>query len=184
MHVDLDTLYRTLSPMLLRRAQSILGDPMEAEDAVHEAFTLGNALETLAAVPTPTEAARLLWSRCIGRCLTRLRAGRRRSHYERHAAASWHASRGLGSAARLQLRLDAGHVYLEALVGMAPPEDAMVVFMMAWAGMTQSEAAAALPDDPRTPQALGQAYRRWMARLAERFPELADEAGGPGESDG
>jgi uncharacterized membrane protein len=60
----------------------------------------------------------------------------------------------------------------------------MVVFMMAWAGMTQSEAAAALPDDPRTPQALGQAYRRWMARLAERFPELADEAGGPGESDG
>lgn len=183
MSVDLTSLYRTLRPAFLRRARSILGDPMDAEDAVQEAFTLGDALPTLRQAADAGEAARFLWSRCVGRCLTRLRSARRRTHYEREAAEFWRAARGLGSAARLQMRLDACRVYLEALIEIASPEDAMVVFMITWAGMTPSEAAVALPEDCRTPQALGQVNRRWLLRLAERFPELATDDPGPGDDD-
>jgi DNA-directed RNA polymerase specialized sigma24 family protein len=178
--VPLDDLYRKLRPALVKRVSALLGgDESAAEDVVQEAFTLRETLTKVAQMTDADEARRYLWSRAIGRGMVRLRTERRRTRYEAGAAAAWRASRGLGSAARMAMRLDACRVYLEGLVDEASPDDAEVVLLMTFAGMTQSEAKAARPHDDRSPQRLGQVNREVLARLARRFPELSETEFGP-----
>jgi RNA polymerase sigma-70 factor (ECF subfamily) len=75
MAVDIDSLYRTHGPMVLRRCRTLLRDESKAVDAMHDVFVELLRRENRLNVTSP---AGLLLTTATHVCLNRLRSERRR----------------------------------------------------------------------------------------------------------
>jgi DNA-directed RNA polymerase specialized sigma24 family protein len=144
------TLYRELGPSLLAYARSLLGDPMEAEDAVQHVF-----LKIMSARMTalPREPRPYLFRAVRNRCFNRRRDAVR--EWQRTAdAPMFVAPAGLGPVA----------ADVETALGELPDEQREVVVLRIWAGMTLDEVAQTVGIPVNT---AASRYRYALAKLRD-----------------
>ncbi len=152
-HAQLRALYQTHGPMVLRRAQRILGDPAEAEEALQEvfvrAFRGADGFDGRASVSTWLYRITTHW------CLNRLRDRRRRQVIwdEKIAPAEERAS---ASADHLEA------VALRRVLAEADEREARAAMCVLIDGMSHEEAA----------EVLG-VSRRTVGNLVDRFTAFA-----------
>ena len=79
--VDIESLYRTFGPMVLRRCRTLLQDESKALDAMHDVFVEVLRRENRLDARAP---AGLLLTTATHLCLNRLRSERRRSQHPDH----------------------------------------------------------------------------------------------------
>jgi RNA polymerase sigma-70 factor (ECF subfamily) len=87
---ELEALYRSYGPLVRRRARSILGDDLEAQDAVQEVFV--RVIKSAADFRRQSQPSTWLYRIATNLCLNRVRDGRRRrDHLDRFGEQVHHA---------------------------------------------------------------------------------------------
>jgi RNA polymerase sigma factor (sigma-70 family) len=88
---ELEALYRSYGPLVRRRARGILGDDLEAQDAVQEVFV--RVLRSAGEFRGQSQPSTWLYRIATNLCLNRVRDGRRRrEHLDRFGEEVHHAT--------------------------------------------------------------------------------------------
>jgi RNA polymerase sigma-70 factor, ECF subfamily len=141
---ELEALYRSYGPLVRRRARSLLGDDLEAQDAMQEVFV--RVIGAMAEFRGQSQPSTWLYRITTNLCLNRLRDGRRRRDHllrlgEDAVAASPPRSSGPPPEARATLR---------RVLGDIPAELAEIAIYYYVDEMDQAEIATILGVSRRT----------------------------------
>ena len=134
MAVDIDSLYRTHGPMVLRRCRTLLRDESKAVDAMHDVFVELLRRENRLDARAP---AGLLLTTATHVCLNRLRSERRRPEDPDHDLLARIASLG-SSAENLSLARRA----LDRIFGGEPASTRLIAVLLYVDRLTLDEVAA------------------------------------------
>jgi RNA polymerase sigma-70 factor (ECF subfamily) len=151
---DLPRVYQQHGPMVLRRAQRLLGSLADAEEAMQEIFI--RAFRSVDRFDARSSIATWLYSITTNYCLNLLRdRARRRQLDEEHLAGD--ADAAAGGASLIQ---PAQRVLLRNLLATADEDDAQAAVCVYLEGMSQAEAAEVLGVSQRT---VGNRLERFLA---------------------
>ncbi len=131
--IDIEAVYRTHGPMVLRRCRRMLGDEDRARDAMHDVFIQLMRHHDRLSDSAPTS---LLWAIATRTCLNRLRSQRRRP--EQPSDAIMLALADLPDAAELS----GARALLGRLFGAEPTSSRVIAMLHYVDGMTLEETAA------------------------------------------
>jgi len=153
----IDQLYRQHGPMVLRRAQRILGNETEAQEVLQELFT--SFLQRPAQLPEPPVKTAWVYSATTHACLNRIRNRKNRSRIlEIKVAPSQSATQKPGSD---------GALWVQQLLARLPEDQAQAVVHYYFDEMSQEEIA----------EILG-CSRRHVGNLLEKVQEVLNRMEG------
>jgi RNA polymerase sigma-70 factor (ECF subfamily) len=135
MEVDIESLYGTLGPMVLRRCRRLLRDEQKAQDAMQDVFV--EILRRKATLDDRAPAS-LLLKTATNVCLNRLRSQRR--HPEDHDDALMMTVAGVDGGATTEGRSLARRL-LDRIFGDAPESTALIAVLHHVDGLTLEEVA-------------------------------------------
>lgn len=139
---ELEALYRTYGPLVRRRARSLLGDDLEAQDALQEVFV--RVIGAMNEFRGQSQPSTWLYRITTNLCLNRIRdSRRRRDHLARLAEGETHAARVSTTPAE-------SRAILRRLLADLPEELAEIAVYYHVDEMDQAEIAAILGVSRRT----------------------------------
>jgi RNA polymerase sigma factor (sigma-70 family) len=163
MAVDIESLYRSHGPMVLRRCRRLLRDEAKAVDAMHDVFVeILRRKDTLDA----TSPAGLLLTTATHVCLNRLRTMRRKPE-DREDEMLFHIA-ALGSEMNAETRTLAGRI-LDRLFANQPESTRLIAVLHYVDRLTLEEVAAEVGMSVS-------GVRKRLRTLKERLPAITGEA--------
>jgi RNA polymerase sigma-70 factor (ECF subfamily) len=172
---ELEALYRSYGPLVRRRARSILGDDLDAQDAVQEVFV--RVIGAIAEFRGQSQPSTWLYRIATNLCLNRLRDGRRRrDHLSRLG------QEAVGTASAPSLPPEA-RATLQRVLAALPPELTEIAVYYYVDEMDQAEIAKILGVSRRT---IGYRLDRFRAEALRVLgdPVAAPEGSGVPKAEG
>jgi RNA polymerase sigma-70 factor (ECF subfamily) len=163
MTVDIESLYGTFGPLVLRRCRRLLRDEQKAEDAMQDVFV--EILRRKATLDDRAPAS-LLLKTATNVCLNRMRT--RRRHPEDHADAVLLTLAGAGGGAMTEGRSLARRM-LDRIFGDAPASTALIAVLHHIDGLTLDEVATEVGMSVS-------GVRKRLRTIKERLPVANDAA--------
>ena len=166
---EIEELYRAFGPLVRRRARSILGDDLEAQDALQEVFV--RVIHSMGEFRRQSQPSTWLYRITTNLCLNRIRDSRRR-----RARLSQVAEARAGTPAASPAPSAESRVALQGILHQLPDELAQIGIYYYVDEMDQAEIAALLGVSRRT---IGYRLERFLAEAQKLLGDDAVAATGP-----